>query len=753
MSLAKNLVGTLLLLCASCTTQLLVAQTKNDCYYTKSGEYILIGNSKIEITIDSTSGVVVGMLNKATNSQFLKNGKADVFQLNYSNYENHGAISKDVWSAGFGSNIYGSKQKLSNTGFQQSAGGAKFSASYESMTLGRRNIPVSVTYTIELRSGDEETKWYINIENKDVGTIREVHFPVFAGLQPMNELIMPNHGGQRLSNPTTKLSDEHPVVYLEYPARASMQWFSYYSKQSALYMASYDSTLSYTRMYFGRHLQDSNNTAMWFVKYPFVISGGSWQSPALGVGIDSGDWHSGADRYRRWIESWVQKPKPPKHIVEMTGGGTGLWIKDRDTKTVSTYDDILESTKRLKEGPVKKGVMLVGWFFNGHDTYFPEYNAIPELGGDSALIKAVNKVHQNGHLVNAYMNGRLCNNETETYKKFGKKWAALGMSPGLGVGSINFYELHEGWNKAWDHTKKSEGWFSVMCPSAKGWQDHIVGQVLHGVRDYGFDGIFLDQPGSYYAELCYNGNHGHSSPATAWGGGYLEIFRRIYADARKIKPEFAIWSEGMNDAYSQYLDYHTDKNPVWVPMRAHPEVETFVEMWRYTMPWCVTQNGRDKYSLPASKHKVYGDYYRFLLGIRGISQSFDTSWRGSAADSLQRIAVTNKVETLWRKGRDYFFYGTFKDDVVITTNDSDVIAKAYTAAGGVAIPVWNTSDQSKSFELKVDLTKLLDKPAMIKNVSSLETGKRANFKSRAATATVILNLPPHEATVVVVSTK
>ncbi|HZF63274.1 MAG TPA: hypothetical protein VEZ55_02255, partial [Chitinophagaceae bacterium] len=191
MSLAKNLVGTLLLLCASCTTQLLVAQTKNDCYYTKSGEYILIGNSKIEITIDSTSGVVVGMLNKATHSQFLKNGKADVFQLNYSNYENHGAISKDVWSAGFGSTIYGSKQKLANTGFQQSAGGAKFSASYDSMTLGRRNIPVSVTYTIELRSGDEETKWYINIENKDVGTIREVHFPVFAGLQPMNELIMP----------------------------------------------------------------------------------------------------------------------------------------------------------------------------------------------------------------------------------------------------------------------------------------------------------------------------------------------------------------------------------------------------------------------------------------------------------------------------------------------------------------------------------------------------------------------------------
>lgn len=73
------------------------------------------------------------------------------------------------------------------------------------------------------------------------------------------------------------------------------------------------------------------------------------------------------------------------------------------------------------------------------------------------------------------MNGRINNIETEPYKKFEKKSAKLGMAAGLGVGIISFFEL----------------------PSAKGWQDYIEGQVMHGISTYYFDGIFLDQPVSY----------------------------------------------------------------------------------------------------------------------------------------------------------------------------------------------------------------------------------------------------------------
>jgi len=548
----------------------LSAQTPNDCYGKKAGNKLLIGNSKIEIGIDTVNGVVTNMLNKASGMEYLNSGQPDIFRLNYSNYENHGATSKDLWTAGYGATVFGSKQKLSNINFEKTDTGVIVLLRYDSLTLGRRFIPVSISYSIELKNASEETAWHISIDNKDPGTIREVHFPILGGLSKLDNLIMPNHGGQRLVDPLNKLSDENPAVYLEYPARASMQWFEYYSKNTGLYMASYDKGMEYTRMYFGRQ-GEGNNAAMWLVKYPFVISGKKWQSPPLAVGVHSGDWHWGADQYRAWIESWVPKPSPPKRIVEMIAGADDFFIKEANEETTNTYEDLGRKSSQMRAGKTFSYPLLVGWGYNVHDTYYPEYAANKTMGGDSALISNIKKVQTQGIKVDAYFNGRLNNIETQTYKQYGKKWAVHGMSPGLAVGSIHFFELFENWNKSWKHAQNNEGWFSVMCPSAKGWQDHIVNQVVGGMKTYGFDGVFLDQPGSFFAELCYNNFHGHSTPATAWGPGYLQIFKRVHEEARKLNPDFALWTEGMNDVYSQYIDYHTDKNPVWVPMRHIPK--------------------------------------------------------------------------------------------------------------------------------------------------------------------------------------
>jgi len=722
----------------------------NFCYFKESESNMLLGNAKIEIQLDRLTGSITGLLNKTTGVQYLGKGKPDIFQMEYSTWELHGATSNDIWSAGYGTLIKGSKQKVSAMWFEKTPTGGKLEVSYDSLNLERRSIPISVKYTIELVNGKEETLWRIFIDNKASGTIREVRFPIVSGLTKFTNLIMPNHGGEKLIDPFNKLSDETPNVYLEYPARASMQWFEYFSPKAGLYMASYDKSLDYTRMYFGRQ-GESYDVAMWFVKYPFVASGTRWVSPDMAVGVHPGDWHWGADHYRNWIETWVQKPQPVKRIAEMIGVGGESLIKNKDMKTRVTYKDLVKGSQQRKAG---SSILLVGWFYNGHDTYYPEYKAIPELGGDKALIDAVNKIHSIGGNVNAYLNGRLNNIETETYKKYGKKWAVLGMTPGLGVGIVDFFELHEGWNKDWSLDKNSEGWFSVMCPYAKGWQDHIVGQVMHCLRDYHFDGIFLDQPGSYYAELCYNKNHGHTTPANAWGPGLLEIFRRIHEEGKKINPEFAIWTEGMNDVYGQYLDYCSDKNPVWAPMRIHPEVETFVEMWRYTLPWYITQNYPEKYSYPPSKDKVYGDYYRFLLGIRGVSLS-NKNWGGKSADSLAYVAVVDKIEKLWRIGGEFFFYGSFIDNIGLNVSNPNILAKAYISGNSLAIAVWNTTGEPVAFELNADLKAIFKSDLKIKEVTSLEDNKRIPYKSpdNNNTMAIRVHLQPHEIDVIVIETK
>ncbi|MEP7277012.1 MAG: DUF6259 domain-containing protein [Bacteroidota bacterium] len=730
-------------------------KSSNSCYFKVKQNHLFLGNSKIEISIDSLTGNLVGLFNKTSDVQFLGKGDPDIFRIEYSTPQLDGALTKDVWTAGYGSIIYGSKQKTSKIHFTKTNSGGMLEIRYDSLFIDNGNIAVKIGYTVEIETESEETIWRINIENNDSGTVKAVQFPILAGLNKLDNLIMPDQGGEKLTDPISKLSDQIPNVYLEYPARASMQWFDYYSSNASLYLASYDKKMAYTRMYFGRR-GESRNIAEWMVKYPFVITGDKWESAPFALGIYEGDWHKGADSYRTWLQQWVPKPIPPKRISEMIFGGPDMYIKDNSEETIHTYSDIVSQSQKQKNNLNYPGITLVGWFPNGHDTYFPEYNAIPSLGGDASLIEAVNKVHSDGESVNAYMNGRIVNIETNTYKKFGKKWAVLGKERGLGVGNVDFFELQEGWNKTWKHYKNNEGWFSVMCPSAKGWQDEIVGQVLHGLKTYHFDGIFLDQPGSYFAELCYNRFHGHSTPSNAWGPGYLEILKRIHNEGKKINPEFALSTEGLNDVYGQYLDFHTDKNPVWMPMRFHPETETFVEMWRYALPWYITQNEPEKYSYPPSKSKIYGDYYYFLMGIRGLERERGeaTGWKGaSIADSLQHIKVVDRIASLLRKGGKYFFYGTFKDDIGLKVSDKNILAKSYSIQNSAAIPLWNTSDDTISFMLNVNTDKIIKSGFVLKNVTFLDNEKRIPYQLAGGEININMVLKPHQVEVLLLESK
>jgi hypothetical protein len=364
--------------------------------------------------------------------------------------------------------------------------------------------------------------------------------------------------------------------------------------------------------------------------------------------------------------------------------------------------------------------------------------------------------HEQGVAVTAYVNGRLANVETDTYKKHGKRWSVLGKARGLGVASTDFFELHESWNKAWDRAKRGEGWFAVMCPSARGWQDHLVGEVSRVVGEYRFDGVFLDQPGSYYGELCHNPAHGHRTPASAWGPGLLELFRRVRGEMRRLDPDSILWTEGMNDAFGQHMDYFMDKNPLWLPMRIHPEGETFVEMWRYTRPDGILVNDPRTYSFPPSHDPVHGQKYAFVLGVRGMSRSPDRGLDPPGAggpDDAARRAVVERLERLWVAGGPYLFHGRFLDDVGLEVSAPGVLAKAYRGAQGVAVPVWNTGSQPATFDLGVDLQAVGLSPAGPLSARSLDTGARLPLDASGRRVKVTLTLPPHEVDVLVLDTR
>ena len=680
----------------------LAAAQANDCYFTERPDAWLLGNSKIEIRLDVRTGAITGLLNKTSGRQLLDGGAAEAFLLQYSTGNLTGGPARDVWNAVGGPFIRSSKQTAASHRFEQTEGGGALEVTYDRLLLDRKSLDATVRYKVELATGSEQTLWSLSIANRTPGTIRQALFPFVAGVSKLDWLILPNQSGERLNDPLEKIGDERPLISLEYPARASMQWFDYFSRDTGLYLASYDRNLTYTTLNFGR-ASDIPGVGMWIGKAAFVAGGASWTSPPLALGIHSGDWHAGADRYREWIESWVPKPQVTPRIREMLGGMRDIGIRSNAEALIHRYEDIVPFAEEVGKSPRPGAFRVWGWMYNGHDTYYPEYNPIPDLGGAAALTAALDKVHALGLAASGYINARLCNHETDTYKNFGEKWAVLGKVEGLGVTTVDLFELQEEWNRSWDKTKRGEGRFAVMCPSAAGWQEHIVGQIVKIVRDYRFDGVYIDQPGSYYAELCYSSLHGHNNPGTAWGPGYLEIFRRAREQTRKVNPQSFLWTEGMNDVYGQFLDYTMDRELAWEPMRSHPEVESFVEMWRYTLPWYVTGNDPGSYSFAPSKDPVYGDGYFFVNGIRGIDRSLRRA--GSAQNAAAHAAYVDKIAQLWEKGAEFLVDGRFMDDAGLAVSDPAVLAKLYRSGGGYAVALWNTTAAPVTARVSIDSAK------------------------------------------------
>jgi hypothetical protein len=728
------------------------ANGNNDCYFHETGQALLLGNSVVEIRLHPESGAVTGLRNLPTGTEYLNSARPELFHLLYAGAEHHGTPAADRWSAVDGTTIKGSRQRIADKRFEKTTEGARLTVHYDRLHLEKRSIDVPLTVTIELRSGDEETIWKLSVQNRDEGVVKEIHFPLINGLNSFPSLIMPNESGQKIRNPIDALSDEQPLVWLEYPGRGSMQWFEYFSPDAGLYMASYDRHLHYTRMCFGR-LHEDAEAGMWLVKYPFAAKGESWESPPLALGPHAGDWHWGADRYRAWLESWIIKANVPPNVREMIGGLREMGIKNRSGSVIHSYDEMPVLAGQVAKSPRGGPFMVAGWMYDGHDTYYPEYRAIPSLGGEETLKAAIAGVHRQGAVVTAYVNGRLANVDTETYKRVGKSWSVLGKAPGLGVNTVDFFELHEAWNREWDSTKSSLGWHAVMCPYVRGWQDHMVAEVRRVIGDYGFDGIFFDQPGSYYAELCYGEHHGHSTPATAWGPGQLEMFRRVREEMRRINPGSILWTEGMNDAFGQYMDYGMDKNPLWQPMRIHPHCETFVEMWRYTLPDYIIVNDPGTYSFLPSKDPVHGLKYHFVLGVRGIFASPERGIEQDDAgdpDGILRKETVAKIELLSIAGSEYLFYGRFMDDVGLHITDTAILAKVYKSASGLAVPVWNTSDRDSDIEIRLDMDALKSGQGARRRVRSLSTGKRLHFRMEGQVLVVPVKLPGQGVDVVTV---
>jgi hypothetical protein len=495
-----------------------------------------------------------------------------------------------------------------------------------------------------------EVEWRITVENHAPGTVVGVTGPALRGVvdQPGGMLYMPNRPGQRLADPWRVLAQN--VSHLAYPVPASMQFVTYAGAAGGVAYHVCDHRMVYKEFLFGGPDRELN-----VVQYPFVQPGGHWESPAILWQALRGDWHEAADRYRAWFRTWASPPQvSPQVRAFPVMGGTVIRARPEDdanlhdvmkSQEVGTYAAALEPIRKLKDFGFQ-GTHLVGWFGQGHDTTYPDYPPSLDMGGPDGLKALVTNMHGMGMLATFYLNARLANVASPTLV------AHLDWQAHLPNGEI-YRETY------------GDQSFTLLCPASKGFQQHLVGEVLKVARDYGGDGAQLDQIGAAHSVLCFDRTHGHSTPATAWAEGYSKMLRDIRKTSREVNPRFWTWIEGAWEGAGQFVD--ASQGGFWADI---PGVQTFPRLYRYTMP----------------EHTMFGD-----------SRMGDIPyWCPTDIHRAMRINAA---------AGDVFLHGRFMDDVGLTVTPAAEV-HWFRDRSGAVLTVVGTGQTEQTYALRIDLTAL-----------------------------------------------
>ena len=353
-----------------------------------------------------------------------------------------------------------------------------------------------------------------------------------------------------------------------YPIPCSVQFFTIYNQTDSFYFGYHDKLSTYKQFSF----EKVGNVGM--VVWPFISKGGTFVVDPVYMGCFNGDWHEGGDYYYDWLVEKSGKMRKYSNLAKNFKGMACFqagsypdiyhlkYVKDAPQKTVLAPADVrsrcintdnvgtnittfCEAGEYAMKNSYLDTSLFMGWHRGGFDTYYPDYEILDELGGKEGLRQCFEDMHNKGLKALIYTNihladttGKWFNVVEENGKKKGENSAVL-----KGNGEF-FYERYP-------HTTPNK--YVAMCPKDINWQTKII-EVIEGVRALGADGAFFDQVMTNPAFLCYNKNHGHKTPATAFEEGYQEMLTKINEAYAKYGDDFEFCCEGIGDAYMNQID-------------------------------------------------------------------------------------------------------------------------------------------------------------------------------------------------------
>ncbi|MEN6548057.1 MAG: DUF6259 domain-containing protein [Armatimonadia bacterium] len=514
--------------------------------------------------------------------------------------------------------------------------------------------------------GDELT-FGLDVDNASKLDLVEVACPFLPGVRmgerSADDLLMtPSwQGGVETSDPV-RIGEGG----VRYPTGGAMCWFDLYEKQPAhgIYLSGHDTSLM------GCYLsatpdREADTLTFSLTKYAHVKPGKRFTTAPAVIGVHQGDWHTAADAYRTWAQTWMRKPNPPEWVREADGWYGLVTSADSSKIPFRRMPEYLKRARELGTNYIQVWGQMTGG--NNCDS-LPYPN--PVLGGLDEFKASVREVRRWGGHITFYVSSQFWKVDYGNEPMIGStprsllpagvptwdwtewiNYAIRGYDGGFSGDTPLSPEEKARYVTNWRRT--------ILCPMTDAWANRHLKYwcVDQYGGQYGASGIYLDETCAAAERYCFAANHGHEHHGV-WGAGLTKSMRDMVESGRKRDPDWMFAMEGCGDAVGQFADVNLIS-----PASA-----------RKPGQWGVTRR-----FAPECFHYTFPDYILYdgvANGTYGKSQEdcfLDVHLHGNRYDSFS-VAAADYLK-LRQRTKQLLYRARFMDSVGVETADEPVRAK------------------------------------------------------------------------------
>lgn len=412
------------------------------------------------------------------------------------------------------------------------------------------------------------------------------------------------------------------------------------------------------------------------VHLPFIPPGATRTLTPMAIELFQGDWHTGADIYRRWREEWMRLPATPAWADE-PHSWLQLHINSPEDELRIPFRDLPEVGRECADAGVR-AIQLVGWNEGGQDHGNPSHRPDPRLGTFEELRDAIAQIQALGVQVVLFC-------------KF--TWAdrSTGRYPSLAADTIKnpYGDSYNGTAYRYQTATQLLG-INVphLIPMCFGSERYLATcqEEFDNIVRLGADGMLFDES-QHHADalLCFDTAHGHPVPWPVYANDN-ELARRFREQTRQ-SPEFLYSGEGLYDwEFEQYhLSYFRSANPTHIPLG------------RYLLPHAPLMTAATGFDDRNIVNQCL--LYRYLISYEPFN------FKGRLPDFTRTVAYGQRMDALRTELREWFWDGTFRDTLGATVRSAGsqphhpYAVYLHHDTGEPALAIANYADEKTSVEI------------------------------------------------------